>query len=514
MDIINNLREGIEDDIVDMLNEMTEQEESKMEEEEEVKLTKTKKGTTDTAKATIENDLSNGSMDLEEEVQCLVGGTSEKYVPQPKWEDILTDVVQAMRKFKQDVRWKDFHRQDKEEQERREKQMQKGKGGAKKKEKKTKICSEEGMKTGLKPVTINLTAPRASELVEGFITQLQRTLLKQLMDKRDSNKSNDKTQQIRMLQKKLKATDMVVVPTDKTNSFKMISKEEYIKQVKAHLAKSGKEIKPNKLTEVKGKAEKLLDELLPIISEKEAWFLQQSIKSKAIPTPKLLIKDHKDPDELNNYPTRLVVPANNFTSAFPKLGYMGIKKIFDDNKINYKKRTIIQASDLKEKIEKMGITSENSTIVSIDAEEFYPSIKFKLVKKAVNYFAKNLSKEDKNKIEQCLEMVKFGMSSTLLTFVDQYYEYDGEEDSENKGLTIGGYESAWFADLAGAYVLEKTQQHFKHSRYHGMYRDDGFGVLIGKWTYQEVVNWRNSFQDQVNKVVGGELSCNSPVKCG
>ena len=111
----------------------------------------------------------------------------------------------------------------------------------------------------------------------------------------------------------------------------LISKEEYIRQVKTHLAKSGKEIKSNKLTEVKDKAEKLLDELLPIISEKEAWFLQQSIKSKAIPTPKLLIKDHKDPDELNNYPTRLVVPANNFTSAFPKLGYMGIKKIFDDN---------------------------------------------------------------------------------------------------------------------------------------------------------------------------------------
>ena len=50
VDIINNLREGVEDDIVDMLNEMIEQEESKMkEEEEEVKLSKTKKGTTDTA---------------------------------------------------------------------------------------------------------------------------------------------------------------------------------------------------------------------------------------------------------------------------------------------------------------------------------------------------------------------------------------------------------------------------------------------------------------------------------
>jgi hypothetical protein len=36
-------------------------------------------------------------------------------------------------------------------------------------------------------------------------------------------------------------------------------------------------------------------------------------------------------------------------------------------------------------------------------------------------------------------MVKFGMSSTLLTFIDQYYEYDGDKDPEEKGLTIGGY---------------------------------------------------------------------------
>jgi hypothetical protein len=47
---------------------------------------------------------------------------------------------------------------------------------------------------------------------------------------------------------------MVVVPTDKTNSFKMISTGEYTKQVKKHLTKSGKEINPEKLTEVKNKA--------------------------------------------------------------------------------------------------------------------------------------------------------------------------------------------------------------------------------------------------------------------
>ena len=41
----------------------------------------------------------------------------------------------------------------------------------------------------------------------------------------------------------------------------MISTEEYIKQVKKHLAKSGNEISPDKLTEVKDKAERTLKEI-------------------------------------------------------------------------------------------------------------------------------------------------------------------------------------------------------------------------------------------------------------
>ena len=56
------------------------------------------------------------------------------------------------------------------------------------------------------------------------------------------------------------------------------------------------------------------------------------------------------------------------------MGYLGIEKILDDNRINYMKKTIIQASDLKEKIETMNITNNNSTILSIDAEAYYPSV--------------------------------------------------------------------------------------------------------------------------------------------
>jgi hypothetical protein len=34
------------------------------------------------------------------------------------------------------------------------------------------------------------------------------------------------------------------------------------------------------------------------------------------------------------------------------------------------------------------------------------------------------------------------MGNTLLTFVDKYYEYGGDLDLEDRGLTIGGYLNA------------------------------------------------------------------------
>ena len=101
--------------------------------------------------------------------------------------------------------------------------------------------------------------------------------------------------------------------------------------------------------------------------------------------------------------------------------------------------------------------------MSIDAEAFYPSVRYKLVEKAVKFFSENLTDEEEDTIKHCLDMIKFGMGNTLITFRDQYYEYDGGREINEKGLTIGGYESAWLADLAGAYILENTQQHFKNT---------------------------------------------------
>ena len=114
--------------------------------------------------------------------------------------------------------------------------------------------------------------------------------------------------------------------------------------------------------------------------------------SKAIPTPKLLIKDQKKLKSIGELPTRLVIPATKFSATFAKDGYLGLKNILENNEINYTKFTIVQASQVKEEWEILNWKRNEVKITSIYAVAMYPSIKFPLVKKAISYFTRNLSK--------------------------------------------------------------------------------------------------------------------------
>ena len=89
-------------------------------------------------------------------------------------------------------------------------------------------------------------------------------------------------------------------------------------------------------------------------------------------------------------------------------------------------------------------------------------------------------------------MIGFGMKNTLVSFVNKYYEYGGDMESEKRGLTIGGFESAWLADLVAAFILKKTESLFSDFIYHGIYRDDGFIIMKGKENqkgYERMVNF-------------------------
>jgi hypothetical protein len=93
----------------------------------------------------------------------------------------------------------------------------------------------------------------------------------------------------------------------------------------------------------------------------------------------------------------------------------------------------------------------------------------------IEFFSRLLGEKQKAKIKACLKMIAFGMGNTLLIFIDKYYEYDGEH--KIKGVTMGGYESAWLADLViTAFVLENTVNLFNETISGGIYRDSSLVV--------------------------------------
>ena len=158
----------------------------------------------------------------------------------------------------------------------------------------------------------------------------------------------------------------------------------------------------------------------------------------------------------------------------------------------------------------MSFDSSNATIVSVDAEAMYPSIKFQLIYDAVLYYADALPPppppETHRTINLCLDLIFFGMTNTLIAFQDEYYLYDGDLKPAERGLTIGGYESAWLADLVMSYLLEATYDSlFDPMHFFGMYRDDGLAVFKGKLSTKEIKDWLESFQTDVNKIAGNNF---------
>ena len=53
------------------------------------------------------------------------------------------------------------------------------------------------------------------------------------------------------------------------------------------------------------------------------------------------------------------------------------------------------------------------------------SIKLSVTNKTVNFFSKGLTSDTQITTCQCLDIIHFGMSFTLISFDDEYYKYSG-----------------------------------------------------------------------------------------
>jgi hypothetical protein len=139
------------------------------------------------------------------------------------------------------------------------------------------------------------------------------------LDDKNTYHPNARSQEIRDLTNQVAESNNLIIPTDKTNSFTTMEVNEYKQKVVIrHLLKDGKVIPRERLTEAHEQSIKLMESIDHPCSKNETDFIQESLKFKAIPSPKLLVKGRKKKDKWGQYPTRLVIPATNFTSAFPE----------------------------------------------------------------------------------------------------------------------------------------------------------------------------------------------------
>ena len=494
-------------------------------------------GTTGIGQETENNDHNRREEKLRKLVRMLAEEVSERFVPAPTEDERTNDAINGIGDFKTRCRWAEFWRNEHKERTETEQavwanyytnnpsllskaQWEKSitdpewqwpdPFSGKNYEEEAEDAEEEilisGLQSGVKPEHKRKNAPVGSNELECFLKQVEEAIINESLANKPTRNENKLSLEFKDLLKQLREFDLVAIPTDKTNSFTLMSSREYAKEIKIHLDKSAVRINRSKLNEIVENCFSFITELDRYLSKNEREFLKEKVNSKAIPQPKILVKDHKKKNSNGSYPTRLVVPATNFTAGFPKIGYLGIKNLFKKHKVEFGQRNIVQASDLKDKLEKFNINAGNATIVSVDAEAMYPSIKFQLIYDAVQYYAEAMPPETNKAISLCLDLIFFGMSNTLISFQDGFYLYDGDKKPEERGLTIGGYESAWLADLVMSYLLEVTYDTlYDPMHFFGVYRDDGLAVFKGKKTTNEIQEWLESFQSDVDDIAGNNF---------
>ena len=85
-----------------------------------------------------------------------------------------------------------------------------------------------------------------------------------------------------------------------------------------------------------------------------------------------------------------------------------------------------------DKLGEIGVKIDKVTIASIGAINMHPSIKIRMMKKALIFFSKRLTFATKNTINLLLELLCLGIRSTLISFDGDYYEYHGRRGGERK----------------------------------------------------------------------------------
>ena len=137
--------------------------------------------------------------------------------------------------------------------------------------------------------------------------------------------------------------------------------------------------------------------------------------------PKTLNQGPQDDKQGRSIPNQVGNPNGELYCYIFQTWVPWDERVLEKMGVNYSNFTIVQAFNRKQNLEEIRVKREKVTITSVDAFNMYPSIKLLVIRKAVNFFTKGLTPPCKEIICQCLEIIGFRMSSTLISFDGKYY---------------------------------------------------------------------------------------------
>ena len=106
------------------------------------------------------------------------------------------------------------------------------------------------------------------------------------------------------------------------------------------------------------------------------------------------------------------------------------------------------------------------------------------------------------RINKCLDILQFSMGNTKATFQDKYYKYGVNANPNCCGLTIGGFELAFLADLEASYIFDKLNYLLeRHVYFIGTYRDNELLVFHVRKTHEWLTRWLATFQQGIDRLL-------------
>jgi hypothetical protein len=240
---------------------------------------------------------------VETEVQHITSGVSDNFVPTPTSSKVLEDLLIGLKRFRNSVCWKWFFLELAKNKRQYFTLHTPQSNSDPLQEPKDEVIINQGLATGVKPKQRFAQSPQASIEVESFLKDVECALLKNRQTSDLKGSKEYLNGEIKSLKLSLmNDTHLVVVPTDKTNSYKIILRPMYISWVDNILQSDARVISKLDLSDIHKTCEDKLNLLDKVLSKGKFSFIKETIKSKKIPTPTLLIKNHKDKDSFCDYP--------------------------------------------------------------------------------------------------------------------------------------------------------------------------------------------------------------------